>query len=231
MSPAFQTVGGHKERPLSYQVPEKNLVVYSLKMCSADGLATQLHQQIDREKVIRAQLEDKLGLLNTLETQSKDLDNEQRNLQKEIISKKEQLEIDQKLFQNLVNTQGRLSLRIQHERETMVIKDEEYKQEMSKIEQHVEFRKAAFINKMSLYNKEIDAYNEQEATLKKIICKLKEDKTASKTLQELELMHAQKLKHIEESRQLLADLSKLEEKINTDIREKLSTINLGSTTL
>ncbi len=49
----------------------------------------------------------------------------------------------------------------------MLIKEEEHKQDMIKIEHQAEFRKTQFINKMSLYNKEIDAYTEQEEALRR----------------------------------------------------------------
>jgi chromosome segregation ATPase len=209
------------------------LVVYSLKICITESLATKLHKQIAREKLIRAQLEDKLRTLNNLETQLIELDKQQKCLRQDISSKKEQLETDQKLFQSLVNRQNQLSEHIQRERETLLMKDEEYKQEVSEIEQQTELRRAQFVSKMSLYNKEMDAYAEQEAALKKIISTIKEEKTASKTIQELEHIQSQKMKDVEQSRQMLFDLSAVEERINEDIRKKLSIIKfkLGSTTL
>lgn len=201
-------------------------------MCIMDGLVTKLYKQINREKLIRGELEDKMRTLLDLEMQIVELDKQQKQLHRNINSKKEQLETDHKLFRSLVDKQNHLNLQIQRERETVLIKEEEYKLEMSKIEQQMELRKAQFISKISLYNKEIDAYNEQEAALQKIISILREEKAALKTMQELERTRTQKSKEIEESRLLLADLSVAEEKINADIRKKLSAINskLGSMT-
>jgi chromosome segregation ATPase len=190
-----------------------------------EGLATKLSQQINSENVLRGELKDKIHTLMDLETQIVELDKQHKRLNRDINSKKEQLEADHNLYKSLVDKQNHLSLQIQREKETMLIKEEEYKQDMIKIEQQAEFRKAQFISKVSFYNKEIDAYNEQEAALKKIISRLTEEKVALQTLKEIERARAQKLNEIEQSRLLLADLSMTEEKINADIRKKLSAIN------
>jgi chromosome segregation ATPase len=201
------------------------LTIYLIKMCIMDGLATKLSQQINRENILRGELEEKIRTLMDLETQIVEIDKQHERLNRDINSKKEQLEADHNLFKSLVDKQNHISLHIQREKETMLIKEEEYKQDMIKIEQQAELRKAQFISKVSLYNKEIDAYNEQEAALKKIIATLAEEKVALKTMKEIERARAQKLKDIEESTLLLADLSTMEEKINADIRKKLSAIN------
>ncbi len=208
------------------------LIIYSLKMCIMDGLATKLYQQINREKLLRGELEDKVRTLMDLETQILEIDKQQKQLHRDISSKKEQLANDHKLFRSLVDKQDHLNHQIQRQRETAQIKEEEFQRDVCKIEQQMELRKAQFISKISLYNKEIDAYNEQELTLRKIVSALREEKAALKTMQELERTRTQKSIEIEESRLLLADLSEAEEKINTDIRKKLSAINsmLGTTT-
>ena len=201
------------------------LTIYLFKMCIMDGLATKLSQQINRENVLREALKDKISTLKDLETQIVELDKQHKRLNRDINSKKEQLEADHNLFKSLVDKQNHTSLQIHREKETMLVKEEEYKQDMIKIEQQAELRKAQFISKVSLYNKEIDAYNEQEAALKKIISTIKEEKTASKTVQELERIQTQKMKDIEERKQMLIDLSDIEEKINAGIRNKLAIIN------
>ncbi len=190
-----------------------------------DGLATKLSQQLNRENILRGELEEKKRTLMDLETQIVELDKQHKRLNRDINSKKEQLEADHNLFKSLVDKQNHMSLQIQRERERMLIKEEECKQDTINIEQQAELRKAQFVSKMSLYNKEMDAYTEQEAALKKIITTIKEEKTASKTIQELERIQTQKMKDIEESKQMLIDLSDTEEKINADIRNKLAIIN------
>lgn len=201
-------------------------IFYAIKKGTGDRFAAKLHQQIKQEDSIRAKLEDKERVIIDLETHSKALDGKQENLQKEINSKKANLENDEMLLQSLIIEQNKLSQHLQQEREATIIKKEGYKQEMDKFFKYMELKRAQFINKMNLFKKEIDAYKEQEVLLKTIITTLSEEETASTMSEELEQIQTEKPEHIEENKLLLANLIIFEDKIqvSNELKKSIETL-------